>query len=164
MWTKIEIPPCFTVSQPFRRKESVKTDNKSISLESKFQIPTNSTGPKMNECSFSTSWHSLLLLAVQVNSSHHVNLPVRGAVSCENCRKLWDLWFMTCLMTESPHRDRDSHLYVSFSCGFTPLSKQHQWWITATNTEQRLWSGHFPSYTKHATPSRLTVPVLYLDC
>ena len=34
------------------RNFSVKTDSKSISLESKFQIPTNSTGPRMNGCSY----------------------------------------------------------------------------------------------------------------
>lgn len=40
--------------------------------------------------------------------------------------------------------------HVSFGGGFTPVSKQRHWWITGEYTEQRPWSGHFPTYREQA--------------
>lgn len=101
----------------------------------------------MNVVSFLTSWHSLLMLTVWVDSSNNVNLIVRGAVSCKDCQKLWDLCFTRCiilLMTEHPHRHRGSCLSC-FCCRFTLVSEHHQWWMMEKQNKGCDWVISLPS-------------------
>lgn len=96
------------------RNFSVKIDSKSVSLGSKLQFPTNSTGPRKNMVSFS---YIMTDLVVELDSSKTVNLIVRVAVSCKDREKRQDFCFMRCfilLMTKHPHRHRGSCLSCFF--------------------------------------------------
>lgn len=80
-----------------------------------------------------------------------------GVLSSKNSQKLWNFSFTRCiiiLMTEHPHRHRDSCV----SRFFLLQIYSYKWTTLVMNdgkTEQRLWLGHFSADRKQVTLSRL---------